>query len=62
MEPREIHEQMMKLLTEVYHAEMPEDSRIVIRGYIIKIVRELHNVVLEKIQETDIEDEFKKSP
>ena len=58
MEPREIHEQMMKLLREVSEAEMPQDSKMVIQGYMVKSIRELHKVVLEKIQEEEIENTY----
>ncbi len=48
----------MRLLKEVSDADIPSDSRMVIQGYMVKSIRELHKVVLEKIQEKEIEDEY----
>jgi len=58
MEPREIHESLMRLLKEVSDAEMPQDSKMVIQGYMVKSIRELHKIVLEKIQEQEIENTY----
>ena len=58
MEPREIHESLKRLLKEVSEADIPSDSRMVIQGYMVKSIRELHKIVLEKIQEQEIENTY----